>query len=358
MIFNSRVYKIGVQNFKCTPKMASFKQTTAGKYQAIVRRKKDGAIIFKKTRTFAKKKDAEIWARNLETKIDNEGVATVNQVALSDLISKYQESFRPTQKWGRSKEFALNAFKRQRIAEKLISQLRSKDYVDYAMERRKEAQPATISNDLTHLHAVLKSASALGFDVDLNEFNKAKRVLLANNVIGQAKKRERRPTEDELNLIYNYFDNNLHSDIPLSDIVRFAIESARRLNEICTLRWSDLNVEHSTCIVRDLKHPTMKHGNDKEFKLLPRALEIINRQPRNSKFIFPYNPKTVGGYFTKACNITGIEDLRFHDLRHEAVSRLFEQGYHIQEVQLISLHTSWETLRRYTNLRPKDLKVR
>lgn len=53
-----------------------------------------------------------------------------------------------------------------------------------------------------------------------------------------------------------------------------------------------------------------------------------------------------------------IKDLRFHDLRHEGISRLFEQGYQIQEVSMVSGHRDWGSLKRYTNLRPEDLVVR
>jgi len=51
----------------------------------------------------------------------------------------------------------------------------------------------------------------------------------------------------------------------------------------------------------------------------------------------------------------GIEDLHFHDLRHEATSRLFEQGYSIEQVATVTLHESWQELKRYTQLRPETL---
>ncbi|WP_370599266.1 tyrosine-type recombinase/integrase [Chromohalobacter israelensis] len=53
-----------------------------------------------------------------------------------------------------------------------------------------------------------------------------------------------------------------------------------------------------------------------------------------------------------------MEDLNFHDLRHEATSRLFEAGYEIVEVQQFTLHESWEVLTRYTHFRPETLELR
>ena len=74
--------------------------------------------------------------------------------------------------------------------------------------------------------------------------------------------------------------------------------------------------------------------------------------------IFPYNGKSVGAAFRRACRELGIEDLRFHDLRHETASRLFEAGYQIPEVALVTGHRDWKMLRRYTNLRAEDLARR
>jgi integrase len=71
--------------------------------------------------------------------------------------------------------------------------------------------------------------------------------------------------------------------------------------------------------------------------------------------IYPFCEGTVSQAFTKACRYCGIEDLVFHDLRHEAISRLFEAGYSIPEVALVSGHKSWKHLQRYTQIRPQSL---
>ncbi len=107
----------------------------------------------------------------------------------------------------------------------------------------------------------------------------------------------------------------------------------------------------------DAKHPRAKIGNHRTFPLLGEAWDLVQRQPRiaGENRIFPYNSKSVGTSFTRACSALGIEDLWFHDLRHEATSRLFEQGYDIPEVAAVTLHASWNELKRYTQLRPESL---
>lgn len=59
--------------------------------------------------------------------------------------------------------------------------------------------------------------------------------------------------------------------------------------------------------------------------------------------------------FRAAADKVGLEDIVLHDLRHEGISRLFELGFQIQEVALVSGHTNWKTLQRYTHLQPQAL---
>jgi len=86
------------------------------------------------------------------------------------------------------------------------------------------------------------------------------------------------------------------------------------------------------------------------------ARREVEAQPRASQYVFPYDPKSIGSAFTRACQLLGIKDLRFHDLRHEATSRLFERGYQIHEVAQFTLHDSWNELERYANLRPENVR--
>ena len=71
--------------------------------------------------------------------------------------------------------------------------------------------------------------------------------------------------------------------------------------------------------------------------------------------IFPYNSKSVGTAFRRACNEVGVKDLHFHDLRHDGTSRLFEMGLAIEQVALVTGHKDWKMLRRYTHIRPESL---
>jgi integrase len=154
----------------------------------------------------------------------------------------------------------------------------------------------------------------------------------------------------------HFASRDRRAKIPMQAVLDFAIASARRQAEICRLEWRDNDEENRTGLVRDAKHPTAREGNHRRFKYTPEAWAIVERQPRTSEYIFPYDPKSVGAAFTRACRLLGIKDLRFHDLRHEATSRLFERGYQIHEVAQFTLHDSWNELKRYANLKPEDVR--
>ena len=73
--------------------------------------------------------------------------------------------------------------------------------------------------------------------------------------------------------------------------------------------------------------------------------------------LIPLSPKTIGGEFRNACKILGIEDLRFHDLRHEGCTRLAEQGFTIPQIQQVSLHDSWGSLERYVSVKKRKKTI-
>ena len=103
-----------------------------------------------------------------------------------------------------------------------------------------------------------------------------------------------------------------------------------------------------------MKHPREK--TDTWVFLVEAAWSIIQRQEKTANEIFPYNGKSISAAFTRACNFLEIEDLRFHDLRHECTSWLFELGWDIPRVSSVTGHKSWSSLQRYTHIRELGIK--
>lgn len=110
-------------------------------------------------------------------------------------------------------------------------------------------------------------------------------------------------------------------------------------------------------MVRDAKHPREKKGNHRRFKYERSAWKIAQKQPAISQFIFPHQARSISVIFNNACTSLHIKDLHFHDMRHAAATRLFNQNYTIQQVQQFTLHTDWRTLARYTHIKPEDIDI-
>jgi integrase len=328
-------------------------------YRAQIRKFKDGKIIYSATKTFPKKTLAEKWSAKREAELDQPGAlerAGSSGIRVIDLIDYYLRDF--CEKAGRTKLADLKTLKKYDFAQLPIDRLSAEVLIDHTRQRLKSVKPQTALNDYVWLRNVYNAAyPAWGIKVTTQEIDAAKNFCASKGMVHKSDSRERRPTASELDRLSEYFrSRDGRASIPMFDIMWFAIESSRRESEITRLRWDDNDNTSQTGLVRDIKHPRKK-GLNKRFKYTPGAWEIVQRQPKTSEFIFPYNPKSVGSAFTRACRLLEIEDLHFHDSRHEATSRLFEAGYSIPQVQLFTLHESWEILKRYTNLRPENLKT-
>ncbi|MEM0953336.1 MAG: site-specific integrase [Pseudomonadota bacterium] len=317
------------------------------------------------SRTFSdrkyKRKDAEAWARARETELALGSAVgpSAAKVTLGELVAWYIEEFAAYAGWGTTKKNDLNRLQTYPIAARPAHGLRAKDYVDHIRCRRKTGiSAATANNDIVWYRVVQRRANAaFGTDINLSHIDSAAEVLRQMKMIGKSQERDRRPTLGELEqLLQDMNESDGRQTTPMVDITLFQIFSARRISETCRITWDDYDEDAKTVIVRNMKHPRKKQGNDVVTHLTDQACAIINRQPRiqGEPRIFPYNSKSVGSNFRLRCQVLGIDDLHHHDLRHEGTSWLFETGMDIPRVALHTGHRSWAQLQRYTHLQHKE----
>lgn len=352
------------------------------RYRAQVRIKKEGYPDFKASKTFSKKSLADEWIKRTEAEIELNPdkilnpVAEVKQATLADFIKRYLSE---ADNFARTKTGALNYISNMEIAEKNIYSLTRQDFADHAISRRKGdplkgidgVAPSTALKDMSHIKAVLVHAEYVwGEQIEnvISEFDKSLIGLRKSRIVTKSKVRDRLPTNDELQalttLFYQKWKRKRRS-IPMHLIIWFAIYSGRREDEICSLRLSDYDKHNTQWLVRDAKHPDGSEGNHKYAHFEPKAIDLINKfldkETRarmlelggDEKLLIPMNAATISTYFTRACSQLEIEDLRFHDLRHEAATRYAEDGFSIPKLQTITLHESWNTLKRYVNLKKR-----
>jgi integrase len=332
------------------------------RYTAVVRLRRGTTVLHQESRTFTHRTAALSWAKHREIALEDPAELTRQRLStptLAELIRWYIDTFETISRWQRSKQTHLEFLERHSLGKTIAHTLTSADLIRHVQSRRAEgAGPATVINDLIWIGVVLRAAKSVKeLPVVPEIVPQARSACRELRLVGKPKKRTRRPTADELTRLREHFKSrDRRAEIPMLAVMEFAIASARRESEICRLEWRDNDKTTRTGLVRDAKHPTGKDGNHRRFKYTPEAWALVEAQPETSKRIFPDDPKSVGAAFTRACHLLGIQDLRFHDLRHEATSRLFERGYQIHEVAQFTLHESWNELKRYTNLKPENLR--
>lgn len=321
-------------------------------YTVQIRRKEGGKVVFTEAQTFDREQAAKAWLAKRERELSQPGAlesAKQEDPLLSEVIGRYiRESRRDI---GRTKAQVLHAIQDATLGGMRCSTIRSQDYVTFA--HGLEVLPQTVENYLSHLSAVVTVARpAWGYPIDEKQLADARTVLKRLGSTGKSRQRDRRPTIEELDRIMEYYvemDRRERAEIPMQKLIVFGLFSTRRQEEITTIRRDDYQKDR--VLVRDMKHPGQKIGNDTWCDLPPEAARVIDSVPMKPGAIFPYNHRSVSSSFTKACAFLGIIDLHFHDLRHEGTSRLFEMGWNIPHVAAVTGHRSWASLKRYTHLR-------
>jgi integrase len=325
-------------------------------YQAQLLIKRGGKTVHREGRTFDRKQAAAAWLEKREKELARPGALErlrAPDPSLAAVIDRYTDE--SIKKIGRTKAQVLRAIKTYDIASKTCSEITSTDVIAFANQLIIKVSPQTVANYLSHLAAVFAVARpAWGYPLDQTAMKDAFVVAKRLGIASKSRERDRRPTLDELDKVMEHFGERLKrrpSSIPMQKVMGFAIFSTRRLEEITRILWKDLDVEGSRVLVRDMKNPGEKIGNDVWCELPSEAMQIVLSMPKRRAEIFPYCGDTIGTNFTRACQLLDIIDLHFHDLRHDGVSRLFEIGRNIPQVAAVSGHRSWSSLKRYTHLR-------
>ncbi|BDU38709.1 tyrosine-type recombinase/integrase [Vibrio nigripulchritudo] len=334
------------------------------RYKATITVKNNGRIVQRFAKTHKKKTIATAWAKKQVSEVEEKGMKSQRVTTISELLDLYMSERDLWDNTGRTKQFVIKMLRDCNIANERTNDLTTSDLIAHCKDRKAAgAQPVTIYHDIAYLRSVMKKAKPV-FNIDANYaiFEEAVPVLIDMKLVGKSKRRTRRPTEAELEKLREglrareNFRPNGKKRIPFIDILEFSILTCMRIGEVCALRWEDLNEANKTVLVRDRKDPRKKEGNHMIVPLLGDSMNIVLRQERKGDLIFPYNSRSVTAGFQRVRNSLGIEDLRYHDLRREGASRLFELGYSIEEVAQVTGHRNLNILWQvYTQLFPHKL---
>lgn len=338
--------------------MATYRQRgNKGMWLAEIRRKG----YKPQCKSFSTKAEAKRWAESIEGRIAAgaapDSLVKDSGITVGKVIAAYRrlrDSSRPISDQS-NEHYQLKKLE-SFLGEELVVNLTPERLAAFCVQRREEdgAGPYTCNMDISKLGTILRMGS-ISLKVQFADVVGSARPLLSHlRLIGGANKRHRRPTEDELARIMAWLAE--HKGARYAEVVAFAEATAMRQGEISALKLSDINFEtHVAKVWR--KHPRLGKKLH-EVPILGEAWAILNRQQPEGGRPFPIHGGTMSKYFTEACVALSIPDLHFHDLRHEGATSLFEAGFSIEQVALVTGHEDWRNLKRYTNLRPEDLTRR
>jgi len=324
--------------------MATIVKRGPRRWQAKVRRRGHPT----QCRTFLTRAEAERWAMSLESDIirgrygpsDYEAERTT----LRELIERYIREVTPTKKGWRQEELRLRRWLREPIVDRIVARIRGMDLAAWRDQRLAAGiSPYTVRNDLATLsHVFTVAQKDWGFETLHNPARSIRRPSLPRG-------RDRRLEEGEEDAIL------AAASSPFRELIIVAIETAMRQSELVGLQWADVDCRRRVAVLRETKN-----GDTRRVPLSSRAMQAIQRLPRpiHGGPVFGMTANQVQHQWREIRRKTGIQDLRFHDLRHEGTSRLFERGLDMMEVAAITGHKTLVMLRRYTHLRAEDLAAK
>ena len=311
-------------------------------YQAQIRRQGIKPI----SKTFVYKKDALKWIRDIEAKIDRgeyEGIQPC-EISLKKLLQRYLEEITPSKKGYATETRRINRLTRDEISNKILSELTRRSLAIFRDRRLKDGKRACQYDLIIIRHAIEVGRKEWGLMLSSNPVDS---IRIPNGV----RRRQRRLEAGELEKLRSAAKDCIN---PYTwPAVMLALYTAMRRSELLRLRWADLDMDARLAHLRD-----SKNGVPRAVPLSSEALSVIKSLSCNHDYLLPISDNALRQSWERLVKRAGIKDFRFHDFRHEAISRFFEMGLSMPEVALISGHKDPRMLFRYTHLRAEKLAER
>jgi len=317
------------------------------KWQALVRRQGSRQMA----KTFLSRKSAEQWARQTEIRLERgvpDHMADCSFDSFADVVARYALDISRQKRGYRVEYYRLKTISKSCLGGLSPIQIAGPQIARFRDDRLKSAGKATVRRELGLLRHI--------FEVARREWG----LPYHQNPVDHIQKpqppqgRTRRFCGDEEQRLFKALRGCRNPEVSL--MVRLALATAMRRGEILNLNWADIDVENRTALLRETKT-----GEDRMAPLSSVALEVLREQSvrkGEQERVFSTTASALGQAWLHVVRRAAIDDLRFHDLRHEAISRFFEKGLSVPEVALISGHKTPAMLFRYTHLKPEAVATK
>ena len=298
------------------------------------------------SRSFKTKANADAWARQTEAAMERGDFQLIDRDALREplasVLTKYRERITPSKKGARDEAYRIGTWLNHPISKTPLAKLTPGLIANYRDERLKLVQAGTVRREFGLLRHIIEIArTEWGIPLALNPVSKIK-------LPDEPEARCRRLEEGELHALTT--ESRKCRNRLMEPIILVALETGMRRSELVNAHWSNLDLDQKTLLL-----PVTKNGHARTIPLSTEAVRIIGTVARTDERIFPIAANALRLGWERLRKRAGIQDLHFHDLRHEAISRFFERGLSVPEVALISGHRDYRMLFRYTHLRAEDV---
>ena len=323
------------------PYMATIRKRGEGQYHVQVRKRGYPT----QTKTFSKEADARRWATIIESEMER-GVFVSRTEAeatlVKDILQRYKTEVLPTKRSEQSDKSRIKTLL-ETFGDYRLASLTSAHVAKFRDSRLQIVGPQSVIHEINLLNRVLKSAT-MDWGIALPGGLPTSQVRKPTKPRG----RERRVNEAEIEKILIATES-----VELKTIVILAIETGMRRNELASLFWEHIDLKKQTAHL-----PKTKTDVPRTIPLSKNAVAALKTfSNKKEGKVFSLQGESMSQAFERACepHRANIEGVRFHDLRHEATSRLFEKGLNVMEVAAITGHKTLDMLKRYTHLRAEDL---
>ena len=313
-----------------------------GKWQAIVRRKGQGSA----SKTFHIRRDAERWARDQEQRLDNGtfGKLAPQEVTLAELLIRYRDTITVTKKGAPQEIRRIQRLLKDPLSSLAADQITSGRLASFRDKRLQDGTRAAAIDLILIGHCLKIAMNEWGLSLALNPADKVKRP-------APPKARQRRLEAGEYIALERAASQTKNPY--LWPIVILAIETGMRRSELLGLTRDDIDLKSRTAYL-----PDTKNGSSRTVPLSSKAVAVIRNLDKTRAHLFPISDNAIRLSWDKLKKRAKLNDFRFHDLRHEAISRFFERGLSVAEVALISGHKDPRMLMRYTHLKAEDIALK
>jgi integrase len=326
--------------------MASIRKRGTGHYQVRIRRNGYPDI----TKSFATLGDARAWTSVTESEITRGSFISrsdFEHTTLHEALGRYSREVTPMKKGASQEQCRIKVWQQHPLAQRFLASLRGTDMAWYRDSRLNDSKSGnTVRIELaliSHLFEIARKEWGMEYLV-----NPVKAIRMPKVARG----RDRRMSADEERRLLDYCKAN--SKHRLGAAIKLAVETGMRRSELVRLQWQDIDWGSKVARLADTKN-----GESRDVPLSSAAIEVLSNLPHNiDGRVFGCHPDVITWQFAEVCKAIGIAGLRFHDVRHEATSRLFEKKFNMMEVAAITGHKTLHMLKRYTHLKAADLAAR